>query len=219
MGTFALVFAGCGVIMIHELYPETVPTSAIPVVFGLVITIMIYALGHISGAHFNPSVTFAFALVKRFKYKEIIPYWIGQFTGALSAIALLIIILPETQTIGATIPDIHLWQAWIWEFILTFFLMFVIIAVATDSRAISTMSGAAIGAAVMLDAMIGGPVTGASMNPARSFAPALFSAQLEYIWLYITAPTLGAISAAFLYEYIRCDEQQYIDKQNAEGCC
>ncbi len=217
IGSFAIIFAGCGAIITHGLYPSSLPEFVIPVVFGLAVSVMIYALGHISGAHFNPAVTLAFAAVKRFSWKEVVPYWGGQFLGMLLAVLFLIVSFPEAKNIGVTTPNIGLWQAFLWEILLTFFLMFVIIAVATDSRAVGIMAGAAIGGTVMMNAMVGGAVTGASMNPARSFAPAVVSGQYQYLWLYILAPCLGAIAAAFMYEKIRCDD--VAEKKEIKGCC
>ena len=217
IGTFALVFCGCGAVMIHHLHPNAIPLHSIPVIFGLVIAAMIYAAGHISGAHFNPAVTLAFTVVKRFSWREVIPYGLGQCFGALAAMAMLTAALPETGSVGETIPTVTTMQAFLWEYILTFFLMFVIMSVATDSRAIGIMAGAAIGGTVMLDAFIGGPITGASMNPARSLAPALFAGNYTHLWLYFLAPALGAITAALLYEAIRCDDEP--SKSAAKGCC
>lgn len=217
IGTFALVFAGCGAIMVHSLHPESLPVHMVPVVFGLVIAAMIYAVGHISGAHFNPAVTFAFTLVGRFGWREVFPYWLAQFLGGIAAMALLTATLPQTEALGVTVPTVGFWQAAIWEAILTFFLMFVIISVATDSRAVGIMAGAAIGATVMLDAFIGGAITGASMNPARSLAPAVFAGQAEALWIYFLAPAFGAGLAAFTYEKIRCEDT--LKKVEAKGCC
>ncbi len=203
VGTFALVFMGCGGLMVAERFPGTLPQGAIPVVFGLTVAAMIYAVGHISGAHFNPAVTFAFAIVRHFPKKEILPYWVAQCLGGLAAILLLFVLLPEGSSFGATIPQITAWKAVAWETILTFFLMFVIIAVATDTRAEGTMAGAAIGATVMLVAFIGGPVTGASLNPARSLAPAIFQGRMDVFWIYVIGPMLGASTGAILYTWIR----------------
>lgn len=206
--------------MAHSLHPETLSAAAVPVVFGLAVAAMIYATGHISGAHMNPAVTFAFAAVGRFKWKELPFYWLAQFAGAIAAIGLLSLTLPEVARYGITIPSIPLAAAFLWETLLTFFLMFVVIAVATDSRAVGVMAGAAIGATVMLDAFIGGVFTGASMNPARSLAPALFTRHSEAWWVYCFAPLLGATLAAFTYEWIRCDTTQKQDeKAQAKGCC
>lgn len=221
IGTFILVFAGCGAIMLHSLAPQAMPVHMIAVVFGLVVMALIYALGHISGAHFNPAVTIAFAVEKRFAWSEVFGYILSQCLGGIAAIAILDLTLPETVTFGETLPNIKLgigiWQAFIWEFFLTFFLMFVVISVATDSRAVGMMAGMAIGATVMLDAAIGGTFTGASMNPARSLAPALFAGELEHLWLYFAAPISGAIAAVIIYNFIRCDKE--VDKTEVKGCC
>lgn len=215
VGTFTIVFAGCGSIMIAERFPETIPSYLIPVIFGIAVMIMIYAVGHISGAHFNPAVTTAFAIARHFPLREVIPYWIAQITGGIAAISLLFFLLPFGQTFGATVPIIPLLQALVLEIVLTFFLMFVIMAVATDTRAVGAIAGVAIGATVMLGAFIGGPLTGASMNPARSIAPAIAEMKLEFLWIYILGPMIGAVSAAVFYEWIRCEKQT----KKAKGCC
>jgi len=203
IGTFTLVFAGCGSVMVAERFPGTISHAGVSMVFGLAVAVMIYAVGHISGAHFNPAVTLAFAAARHFPFEEVLAYWFSQFIGALLAISVLKAILPMGQSYGATVPAVPWGQALSWEIILTFFLMFVIVAVATDTRAVGTMAGAAIGGTVMLAAWVGGPVTGASMNPARSFAPAIFEGRLEVMWIYVLGPCLGAVAAALLYEAIR----------------
>jgi MIP family channel proteins len=228
VGTFALVFFGCGAISVSQLIPGSLSPQVIPMVFGLVVAAMIYAAGHISGAHFNPAVTAAFAAIRRFPFREVPVYWLFQFSGALAAIGLLSLILPGAESFGATIPKIDFVAAFLWEVVLSFFLMFVITAVATDARAVGVMAGAAIGATVCIAATVGGPLTGASMNPARSLAPLLFESKLEVMWLYALGPLVGACIAAFLYEFIRCEasegpddkaEQAQIEKQQAKGCC
>jgi MIP family channel proteins len=203
IGTFTMVFAGCGSVMVAERFPGSISHAGVSVVFGLVVAVMIYAVGHISGAHFNPAVTLGFAAARHFPFEEVLAYWFSQFIGALLAIGVLKVILPVGQSYGATFPAVTWAQALGWEVILTFFLMFVIVAVATDTRAVGTMAGAAIGGTVMLAAWVGGPVTGASMNPARSLAPALFEGRLDVMWIYIAGPCIGAIAAALLYEAIR----------------
>ena len=166
-GTFALVFAGCGSIMVAARFPGSLPVSLVPVVFGLVVAVMVYAVGHISGAHFNPAVTVAFAVVRHFPRKEVLAYCAAQILGGLAAVGLLAVLLPSGSAYGATIPSVGLLQAFLWEVVLTFFLMFVITSVATDTRAVGPMAGVAIGATVMFCAVVGGPITGASMNPAH----------------------------------------------------
>jgi len=147
----------------------------------------------------------AFAATRHFPLKEVGVYWIAQVTGALAAIGLLTVLLPPGHTFGATHTSLQPLQAIGWEIVLTFFLMFVIMAVATDTRAVGTMAGAAIGGTVILAAWVGGPVTGASMNPARSLAPALFEGNLESLWIYIVGPFVGALLAAFIYSHLRHD--------------
>lgn len=225
IGTFALVFLGCGSIMIAERFPGAMPPGAIPVVFGLVVAAMIYAVGHISGAHFNPAVTLGFAVARHFPWRDVVLYWIAQVFGACLAVSVLHFTLPTGVSYGATTPHLPFMASFIWEAILTFFLMFIIIAVATDTRAVGVMAGVAIGAAVTLGAFVGGPLTGASMNPARSFAPALFEKDLSHMGLYFLAPCAGAVVAALIYERIRCagsgevDEKKSTETQAAKGCC
>jgi len=171
--------------------------------FGLVIMVMIYAAGHISGAHLNPAVTFAFALSRHFPWPRAAAYWAAQLAGALIAAALLRGSLGDIADVGATQPSGSQTQAFLWELVLTFFLMFVITAVATDTRAVGEAAAIAIGGTVGLDAMFGGPITGASMNPARSVGPALVSGNLHALWLYILAPIVGACLGALAYQFIR----------------
>ncbi len=170
LGTFALVFAGCGAIMVDA---KTGAFGHIGVAFsfGLVIMVMIYALGHISGAHFNPAVTLTFALTRHFPWARTAAYWGAQLCGAIVAAALLRGSLGDYAHVGATLPSGSQGQAFLWELVLTFFLMLVIMAVATDSRAVGEAAAIAIGGTVGLDALFGGPITGASMNPARSIGP------------------------------------------------
>lgn len=198
-----MVFAGCGAIMVAERFPGSIAPSVVPVVFGLTVAMMIYAVGHISGAHFNPAVTLAFALTRHFPPRSVPFYWAAQCLGSITAIGLLVILLPPGQAFGATFSSVHPPQALAWEGVLSFFLMFVIMAVATDTRAEGTMAGAAIGAAVMVAAFVGGPVTGASMNPARSLGPALFQGDLSQLWIYTLGPMLGASLAAWVYVHLR----------------
>ncbi len=215
IGTFAIVFFGCGSLMVIERFPNTLSPILVPIVFGLTVAAMIYALGHISGAHFNPAVTLAFTIARHFPKNEIFAYWLAQFLGATTAIAILNFILPPGAHFGEVLPSVGVIPSVIWEIILTFFLMFVIIAVATDTRAEGTMAGIAIGAAVTIGAYVGGPVTGAAMNPARALAPAIFQNQWSDLWIYFVGPCGGAVLAAVTYEWIRCDPK----KKDAKGCC
>jgi len=221
IGTFALVFFGCGAAMMVERVGA--PAASVPIVFGVTIATMIYAVGHISGAHFNPAVTLAFAVVKRFPKGELVMYWAAQFLGAIVAITTLHLLLPSGVGYGATTlymgvgGGISQGQAFALETLLTFFLMFVIISVATDSRAVGTMAGFAIGSTVMLAAAVMGPLTGASMNPARTFAPNIFQGEYADLWIYMTAPLLGAVLGAIVYEKIRCEAGQ--SEGDGSGCC
>ena len=209
IGTFALVFAGTGAIIINDVSAGVITHLGIGLVFGLIIMTMIYALGEISGAHFNPAVSFGFWLAKRLSFKELIPFVISQVLGAITASVLLRIIFPQHQTLGTTLP--HFISAsgdFVLETILTFFLMFVIIHVAQGAKEKGLMAGVAIGGMVALEAIFAGPVTGASMNPARSLAPAIISGHLEFLWVYITAPFLGSALAIRSCCLLRTD-----------GCC
>ncbi len=202
IGTFALVFAGCGAIMV-DAKTGALGHVGVAISFGLVIMVMIYAVGHISGAHFNPSVTFAFAVSRHFPWARVPLYWGAQLLGALLAALVLRGSLGDIAHVGATLPSGSDAQAFLWEAVMTFFLMFVIMAVATDTRAIGEAAAIAIGATVGLDAMFGGPITGASMNPARSLGPAIVAPDFTSIWVYIAAPILGATLAAVTYQFLR----------------
>ena len=215
IGTFAIVFIGCGSIMVQERFPGSISPILIPLLFGLVVAAMVYAVGHISGAHFNPAVTLGFAVTKNFPLNQVVVYWFAQFLGAFAALFFLRFSLPEGISFGSTIAHIPQLAALAWEFILCFFLMFVISAVATDTRAEGSMAGLAIGITIALCAAIGGPVTGASMNPARSLAPAFFEGQISSLWIYFVGPLAGACTAALTYEWIRCGSQ----RKEARGCC
>jgi aquaporin NIP len=164
---------------------------------------MIYAVGHISGAHFNPAVTFAFALSRHFPWPRGLGYWTAQIAGAIAAAAILRGSLGNIAHVGATLPSGSQAQSFLWELVMSFFLMFVIMAVATDTRAVGEAAAIAIGGTVGLDAMFGGPISGASMNPARSAGPALISGDIHALWLYFVAPILGASLAALTYQLIR----------------
>ena len=175
----------------------------VAVAFGLAITTMIYALGHVSGAHFNPAVSFGFALTRHFPWRSTAAYWIAQAAGATLAALLLRASLGDVASVGATLPSGSDRQAFLWEVVLTFFLMLVVMAVATDTRAVGEAAALAIGGTVGLCALVGGPISGASMNPARSLGPALVSGELGSLWIYLLAPLLGASLGALAYQYLR----------------
>jgi len=204
IGTFALVFAGCGAIVTEAQHPGTLGAVGIAFVFGLIIMAMVYATGHLSGAHLNPAVTFAFVLTRHFPRAEALAYIAGQLVGALAAAGLLAAIWPsDPAALGTTLPTVGVGSALAYEAVLTAFLMFVIMAVATDTRAVGAAAAIAIGGTVGLDALFGGPITGASMNPARSIGPALVSGELQDLWIYIVAPLVGATIGALAYQVVR----------------
>ena len=202
IGTFALVFAGCGAIMV-DAKTGSLGHIGIAISFGLVIMAMIYAVGHISGAHFNPAVTFSFALARHFPPRHVPLYWAAQMGGALLAAGILRGSLGNVAHVGGTYPSGSDGQAFLWEAVLSFFLMFVIMAVATDTRAVGEAAAIAIGGTVGLDAMFGGPITGASMNPARSLGPGIVAGDLNAIWIYLLSPIVGAALAALTYVFVR----------------
>jgi len=202
VGTFALVFCGTGAIVIDQQTGGAVSHAGVAVTFGLIVMSMIYALGDISGAHLNPAVSIAFTLAGKFPVKQLVPYIVSQLAGALLASGLLRLLFPENLTLGATLPAGSAAQSFVLEFILTFFLMLVIINVATGSKEQGMFAGLAIGSVVLLEAMFAGPICGASMNPARSVAPALVSGHTESIWVYLAAPVLGAAAAIPLWKYL-----------------
>jgi MIP family channel proteins len=204
IGVFALVFAGCGAIVAEAEHPGALGAIGVAFVFGLIVMAMVYATGHLSGAHLNPAVTLAFALTRHFPRAEAAAYVLAQVFGALAAAALLAAVWPsQPADLGTTLPSVGVGSAFVYEVVLTAFLMFVIMAVATDTRAVGAAAAIAIGGTVGLDALFGGPITGASMNPARSLGPALISGELHDLWLYLIAPVIGAALGALAYQLVR----------------
>ncbi|UII20753.1 MIP/aquaporin family protein [Fulvivirga ligni] len=207
IGTYGLVFCGTGAIVINDVSGGSITHPGIAITFGLIVMAMIYTFGEISGAHMNPAVTIAFWFAKRFSGKQVLPYIIAQLVGALAASFTLKMLFPSHITLGATLPSGDIWQTFVIEIILTFFLMLVIMHVSTGSKEIGNLAGMAIGATVLLEAMFAGPITGASMNPARSLAPALASGQLQHFWVYILAPVIGASLAILLCRFLNTDKE------------
>jgi aquaporin Z len=203
IGVFALVFCGTGAIVIDEVSKGAVTHVGVAVTFGLIVMAMIYALGEKSGAHLNPAVTIAFAVNRSFALKEIAPYILSQLAGAVAASVVLKLLFPACSLLGATIPAGSNMQSFVLEFILSFFLMLVIINVSTGSKEQGLFAGIAIGSVVLLEAMFAGPISGASMNPARSLGPAIVSGELKQVWIYITAPVLGMITGVAAYKLIK----------------
>ena len=208
IGTYILVFAGTGAIVV-EMLTGALGHVGIALTFGLVVTALIYAFGHISGAHFNPAVSIAFVVMGEFEKKEVLLYIIAQLWGAILASATLYLLfiveikeMVDIAYLGATLPRGSWWQSFVFEFILTFILMLVISSSAVHSKAVKSFAGIAIGFTVGLEAMFAGPICGASMNPARSIGPALVSGHFEHLWLYVVATILGAVASVYVYNII-----------------
>lgn len=202
IGTFSLVFAGCGAIVV-EARTGALGAIGVAAAFGLVIMAMVYAVGHVSGAHLNPAVSVAFALTRHFPWPRVAAYVCAQSAGALAGAALLAAAVGDDGRLGATVPSGSAGRAFAVEVALTFFLMFVIMAVATDTRAVGEAAALAIGGTVALDALVGGPLTGASMNPARSLGPAALAGELGSLWIYVLAPVVGAALGGLAYQLVR----------------
>lgn len=207
-GTYAIIFAGTGAIIINDISGGTITHIGIALTFGLIVMCMIYTYGEISGAHFNPAVTIAFGFAKRLPKKEVIPYILSQFLGAILASVTLKLLFINQNNYGGTLPKGSSLQSFILEIILSFFLMTVILNVSTGSKEKGITAGIAIGSIVALEAMFAGPICGASMNPARSFAPALISLNFTDLWIYFTAPVIGSILAVYGCKCV-----------HKEGCC
>jgi aquaporin NIP len=208
LGTLALVFAGTGAIVIDQASNGAITHVGIALTFGLIVLAMIYTVGDISGAHLNPAVTIGFWAARRLPGRDVFPYITSQFVGAILASGLLRFLFPENKLLGATLPAGSEMQSFVLETVLTFFLMLTILNVSTGAKEKGVTAGIAIGAVIALEAMFAGPVCGASMNPARSLAPALVSGHFEHLWIYLTAPPLGAVAAMFACRCVR-----------EKGCC
>ena len=194
LGTFGMVFAGTGAIIVND-QTGALGHAGIALTFGLIVLAMIYCFGDVSGAHMNPAVTIGFAAAGRSEWQTVPGYITAQLLGALAASGLLKFLFPANARLGATLPAGAVAQSFVLEIVLAFFLMLVVLSVSTGAREKGVTAGIAIGAIIALEAMFAGPISGASMNPVRSLAPALVSGHLENVWLYLTAPVLGALLA------------------------
>jgi aquaporin Z len=214
IGTFALIFAGCGAIIVNDSSGGMLGHVGVSLAFGLIVMAMIYAVGNISGAHLNPAVTLGFLFAGRLEKREALPYIGGQIAGAVIAALILRILYPSHPTLGATLPTGGIPRAFIMEGILSFLLMFVILNVSTGHMEKGIMAGVAIGGTVALAALVGGPVSGASMNPARSLGPALVSGQLRSLWIYLLAPFIGTYLAHPTCRLIQGPECCYVQPED-----
>jgi aquaporin Z len=203
LGTFALVFAGTGAIVINAVSGGAITHVGIALTFGLIVLAMIYTFGDVSGAHLNPAVTVALAAAKRFAWRDVPGYVAAQAAGAFAASGLLRGLFPAHATLGATLPAGTAGQSFILELILTALLMLVVLNVSTGAKEKGITAGLVVGSVIALEAMFAGPICGASMNPVRSLAPAVVSGHLEHLWVYLTAPTLGALLAVPLCPLLR----------------
>lgn len=203
IGTFALVFCGTGAIVIDHVSGGAVTHLGVSMTFGLIVLAMIYALGDISGAHLNPAVTIGFTVAKRLALKETVPYIMAQAIGAFAASYCLKLLFPHEVNLGATIPSGSTMQSFVLELILTFFLMFVIMNVSTGANEKGITAGIAISSVIGLEAIFAGPISGASLNPIRSLAPAMISGDMTSIWIYLTAPVIGSVIAVLAFNLLK----------------
>lgn len=205
LGTYFIIFTGCGSVIVNKMYDGCVTFPGICVVWGLIVMVMVYSIGHISGAHFNAAVTFTFAIFKRFPWKQVPLYIAAQLIGSILASGSLVLMFDVTKETAffGTMPSGSNMQSFIMEIVISFLLMFVISGVATDNRAIGELAGLAVGMTIMLVVFVAGPISGASMNPVRSMGPAIVMHQYKGIWVYLFGPPIGTVAGAFCYNLIR----------------
>jgi aquaporin NIP len=201
-GTFALVFAGTGAIVVDTASGGTITHVGIALTFGLVVLALIQTIGDVSGCHLNPAVTLGFFAAKRFDGRSVAPYVASQCAGAVAASLVLRVLFPTSATLGGTEPAGSVLQSLVMEFLLTLILMFVILGVSSGSKEKGLLAGVAVGAVITFEALFAGPVSGASMNPARSLAPALVGMRLENAWIYVVAPIAGALAGVALHRHV-----------------
>ncbi|KAM0877434.1 hypothetical protein ACQ4PT_035493 [Festuca glaucescens] len=208
LGTYFMIFAGCGSVVVNQMTGGTVTFPGICVVWGLVVMVMVYSVGHVSGAHFNPAVTVAFATCRRFPWKQVPSYVLAQVLGStLASLTLRLTFGGGHEHFFGTMPSGSYTQAVALEFIISFYLMFVVSGVATDDRAVGELAGLAVGATVVLNVLFAGPITGASMNPARSLGPAIVAGRYGGLWVYVVGPVCGTVAGAWAYNLIRLQDK------------
>ncbi|CAL5366499.1 unnamed protein product [Camellia sinensis] len=204
IGTYFVIFIGCGSVVVNKLYDGTVTFPGICVTWGLIVMVMVYSVGHISGAHFNPAVTITFAIFRRFPWREVPLYIAAQLMGSvLGSCTLSLIFEVTSEAYFGTVPAGSNLQSFVLEFIISFLLMFVISGVATDNRSVGELAGIAVGMTITLNVFVAGPISGASMNPARSIGPAIVNHVYKGLWVYIIGPLCGTIAGGFTYNLIR----------------
>ena len=212
IGTFSLVFAGCGAVVVNDLYSGTLGHVGISIVFGLVVMAIIYSIGDISGAHINPAVTLAFYWARRIGKKQAFFYMASQVVGAFIAAGVLRLLFSKARNLGVTVPASGALQSFGLEVVMSFLLMFVILNVSMDHKEKGIIAGVAIGGVIALESLFGGPISGASMNPARSLAPAILSGRFTDLWIYLTAPFIGTLLAVPIWRLIQGKDRLAADK-------
>jgi aquaporin NIP len=217
LGAYAMVFAGTGAMVIDAVTGGSVTHVGVGLTFGLIVMALVYALGDVSGAHLNPAVTVGFFLARRLPARCVLPYIASQLAGAILASITLLLLFGNHASLGATLPAGSAWQSFGLETVLTAILMFVILCVSTGSKEVGAMAGIAVGGVIALEALFAGPICGASMNPARSLAPALISGNLHAIWVYLTAPFLGSAIAVPLWRATRGNVEPVIQNEFVKG--
>ncbi|CAN6471100.1 unnamed protein product [Victoria cruziana] len=206
-GTYCVIFSGCGSVVVNDIYGK-VSFPGVCIAWGLIVMVMVYSVGHISGAHFNPAVTLAFAIFRRFPWKEVPAYMAAQVLGSVMASGTLHLLFDvKPSDYFGTVPVDTTVQSFVIEIIISFILMFVISGVATDTRAIGELAGIAVGATILLNVLVAGPISGASMNPARSLGPAIVMGKYKGLWVYIVGPPVGTVFGAFAYNLVRLTDK------------